>query len=102
MMVTDAAGARIVPPSTDHARPALFTARATAATLNAVRYHGCLRRTFTVHCTRTPIAATVIARSAPSVTSTMKSTTYAIDMVEEPRPSGTRSLNSDTVNIAAT
>ena len=55
------------PPCAPTARP--------AAMLKAVRYHGCRRRTFTVHCPRTPTAAIAIARSAPAVAMTVKSTT---------------------------
>jgi hypothetical protein len=68
-------GAALLPPNAAHTRPAVRTARTTVATLKAVRYHGCRRRTFTVHCTMTPAAAMTMARSAPAVAMTAKSTT---------------------------
>ena len=40
----------------DQIHPAAWTARTTVATLNAVRYHACGRRTRAVHCTMTPAA----------------------------------------------
>ena len=41
-----------------------------------------------------------IARSGPAETSATKSTAYAIDIVEFPRPSGSRSLNAERINAA--
>src|SRR5688572_12596362 len=97
----DTDGPSGTPPRAAQTRPAVRTASTTVAMLNAVRYHGCGRRTLTAHCATTPTAAMTIARSAPAVTMTAKSTTYAIDMVECPLPNGRRSLNSETTIIAA-
>jgi hypothetical protein len=91
-------GAARLPFSARQIHPVACVVMATEATLKAARYKGCQLRTRHVHWKRTPVDAVTMATSEPRIIKARRSAAHAIDIVETPRPSGSRSLNVERSN----